>query len=262
MSAPSTTSSGPTTAEVHERILERRREVRRARRRRRLRVVRVVVAVTIVVAALVAIERSPLVALVDVRVTGVERVDPATIEAAARLPVGVSAVRLDLGAAEARVERLPLVADARVRRLDPVTVEIAVTERVPAVTVRAMGRAWLMDETGVLIAEGAIDSLPVLELEAGPPPRVGVVAAEDPRLAPAHLLWRRLSGPLRELVDRYLVDDRGVGLVLESGAVVRFGGVGRLDEKIRSLGVVLEDLGSTRVSEIDVRAPRTPVVVP
>lgn len=262
MSAPATTAAEPSPAEVHQRILERRRQVRRARRRRRLRVARVVLAALAAAAALYALERSPLVALDDVRVRGVERVDPAEVAAAARLPVGESTLRLDLDAAARRVERLPLVADARVRRLDPVTVEIAVTERTPALTVRSAQGAWLVDANGVVVAEGGLDTLPVLELTTGSPPRLGAHVDGDPRLGPAFTLWQGLSGPLREQVARYIAADGEVGVELLSGTRVRFGTVRRLEEKVRSLGVVLEDLGSVQVSEIDVRAPRAPAVMP
>jgi hypothetical protein len=56
------------------------------------------------------------------------------------------------------------------------------------------------------------------------------------------------------------VDD--LVLRLESGIAVRFGRAHRIDEKVRALGVILEDIDDAEISEIDVRAPSSPVVVP
>ena len=114
---------------VDERIAARRREVREDRRRRRLRrTIMVAVALVLVVVG-VLVERSSLVALAEVRVTGTERLDVRTVRRAADLELGTSTLRLPLGEARERVEALPLVASAEVRRLDPLTVLVEVTER-------------------------------------------------------------------------------------------------------------------------------------
>lgn len=246
---------------IDERIAERRAGVRDERRRGRLRRTIVAVMAVVVVGALVAIERSPLVGLEEVRVSGTDRLEVDAVLDAADLRLGTSTLRLRLGDAEDRVEELPLVREADARRLDPLTVSIEVVERRPALVVVGDGEEVLVDRDGVLIATGEVDGLPTIALSARPP-EVGSDVDEDPALANAHRAWRGLSGPLRADVERYdAVGPDELSLQLSSGIEVRFGRADRVDEKVRALGAVLGDLGDAEVEMIDVRAPSAPVVV-
>lgn len=244
---------------MDERIAERRREVREVQRRRRLRRTVFVVSAVVLLGVAALIERSSLVALDEVEVTGTVRLSPDTVRAAAALPLGTSTLRLDLGAAEERVTALPLVLTADARRVDPLTVLIEVEERQPAYVARDGGDAVIVDRDGVAIAAGSEEPLPVVEV--GRLPEVGATVAAVPALANAHAAFIELSGPLRTDVVRYVATDRDdVDLILRNGTRVRFGRADRVDEKVRALGAVLEDIGDTAVSVIDVRAPLTPVV--
>lgn len=247
---------------VDDRIAERRASVRDDRRRRRLRRT-ILIVVLLALALLVAlIDRSDLVALAEVRVEGIDRLSASDVRAAADLELGTSTLRLRLGSAEERVEALALVADATVRRADPLTVVIEVEERTPVVVAEGPRGAMLVDGDGIVIAEGAEDGLPVIEVR-GPLPAVGRGVDVSPSLANAHAALLGLPGPLRSLVDRYVaVSADDLELHLASGVVVRFGRADRIDEKARSLGAVLEDIGATSVATIDVRVPSRPVVVP
>lgn len=247
---------------MDQRIAERRARVRREQRRRRLRRTLLLTAVAAVAMGLLVVERSGLVALDEVRVTGTVRLDPDVVREAAGLELGTSTLRLDLGAATRRVEALPLVREARIRRSDPLTVVIEVTERVPVMVVRAGDEQVLVDEAGVVIAAGSEPGLVVVDT-VGPLPPPGRTVAALPAAAAAHAIHMRLSGALAARVVRYeAADPRGVVAVLDDGTRVEFGGPDRIDEKVRALGAILEDLGAVRVSAIDVRAPRAPVVRP
>lgn len=257
----------PTRPAIDDRIAERRREVRRERQlARRRRTVRVVVAV-VVLALLVVIERSPLVGLDDVEVVGVDRLTEAEVLAAADLELGTSTLRLGLGRVEARVAELPLVSSASARRLDPLRVRITVSERQPVLVARGGGDEVLLDRGGVVIApaDGSVaapeDLTEIVLPEA--PPAPGDAGVDGSPIAGAVAAWRGLSGPLRAEVVR-ITADAGADLTLDlrSGVEVRFGPPVRLDEKVRALGAVLEDVGATEVSAIDVRAPTRPAVVP
>lgn len=247
---------------IDERFAERRREVRRERRDTRRRRTGTVVVVVLLLAALVAVERSPLVGLESVEVTGTDRLEEAAVLEAADLELGTSTLRLRLDRVEDRVEALPLVLEAEARRADPLRVHIDVTERVPVLVGRAGGQEVLVDRSGQVIAAGAIDELPVIEA-VGDLPAPGERGPEGGPVDVAVTTWRGLSGPLRSEVVRY---EPGTGedldLQLRSGVTVRFGRPERIDEKVRALGAVLEDVGDTDVSAIDVRAPARPVVVP
>lgn len=251
---------------IDERIAERRAAVRDGQRRGRLRRTLWVLVLLAVLAGLIALERSALVGLEEVTVGGVERLDPDAVRTAADLELGTSTLRLGLGAATERVAALPLVERVEARRTDPLTVHLEVVERTPALTVRGEDVVRFVDRAGVVIDEvdgEERDGLTVPEIVLGSvPPAVGEGVDAEPALANAHATWLGLSGPLRAEVVRY----RAAGpdeltLELRSGVDVRFGRAERVDEKVRALGAVLEDVGDTPIEAIDVRAPAAPVVI-
>lgn len=243
------------------RIAERRREIRSERRQRRWRRTRSALVALAVLAVLVALERSPLVAIEQVEVVGTERLAPEEVLEHAAVELGSSSVRLRPAEVEARVAALPLVRSASVRRLDPLTVRVEVVERAPVLRVEGRDAAVLLDRDGVVVDEAAGEDLPVVRIaETAPEPgsRVDV----SPAAANAHAVWQGLSGPLRATVVTYeAAGPDELTLRLASGVQVRFGRAERLDEKVRALGAVLEDVGDTPVQGVDVRAPRAPAVV-
>lgn len=248
---------------VDERIAARRAEVRDEHRRRRLRRTVLVLTLAALVVVGVLVERSSLVALAEVRVAGTQRLDPSEVRDTADLPLGTSTLRLPLEAARERVEALPLVATAEVRRLDPLTVLVEVIEREPVAVVRRGDEAVLVDGDGVVVAEGREPGLPVIRLTTGRLPAPGASIDEAPAAANAHAALSRLPGPVRSLVATYVA--RGpdeLDLRLASGTTVRFGRADQVDEKARALGAVIEDLQDRQVAAIDVRAPSHPVVLP
>lgn len=246
---------------IDDRIAERRAEVRDERRRARLRRTLVAVALLGLAAVLLAVERSALVALEEVTVTGTERLEVTEVREAADLELGTSILRVRLGEASARIERLPLVRTAEARRVDPLTVAITVTEREPALAVTDGQQHRVIDRDGVVLLDAERADLPVIELSEPPPP-VGASVEEHAALANAHRAWRELSGPIRgEVVAYEAVSVDALELELANGIRVRFGRAHRVDEKVRALGAVLADVGDAPVEVIDVRAPGAPVVI-
>lgn len=248
---------------VDERIAQRRRDVRDERRRRRFQRTLVAMVVLALAVALLVVERSPLVALAEVRVAGTEVLDTEEVVDAAGLELGTSLLRLPLDEAQARVEALPRVRSAQLRRVDPVTVEIAVEERAPTMQARRGDRAVLVDDEGIVLARGRMGGLSTVEVEDGRLPEAGESVWVNRALANAVAFDRDLPGPTRSLVRsiRAVADDRAV-LVLHDGAEVEVGRAEEIDEKARSLAAVLEDLQGREVTTIDVRAPSAPVVNP
>lgn len=248
---------------MDSRIRDRRRRVRRERRLRRLRRSVILVGTVVVVALLVAVERSPLVGLAEVRVAGADRLTAQAVREAAGLELGTSTLRLPLDEAETRVESLPLVAEAVARRADPLTVEIRVRERTPVAVVVGRGRPAMVDEEGVVIARGRPAGLPLIDVGGARVPAPGDSVGASSALTGAHRVLTSLPGPLRTEVVRLRAGapDELV-IVLPDGVEVSFGRAVAIGEKVRALGVVLEDLGQRAVARIDVRTPRTPVVEP
>ena len=247
---------------VNERIARRRAEVRADRRRRRLRRTVVVATTLALLVGLVLLERSSLVALVDVEVTGLERLDEAAVLDAAAVAEGMSVLRIRTGRVEERVTALPLVDRATVERIGPVGLRIDVVEVAPALSARFPTSTVLVSATGLVLGEGEAPGTPVVEV-IGRPPAPGAEVTASPTLAAAHQVVLGLPGPVAALVDLTRVpaaDD--VRLHLENGIEVRWGDASRGDEKARALGAVLEDLEGRSVQVVDVRAPMAPTVTP
>jgi cell division protein FtsQ len=246
---------------IDDRIAARRREVRDDRRRRRLRRTVIMLVIVALGGLVVVIERSPLVGLEELQVTGIDRLTEQQVLDAADIPLGTSTLRLGLGPAAQRVTALPLVREASARRLDPLTVVIEVVERQPVLVADDGERQMLIDRDGVVIAAGELEGLPTVRLD-GTAPAAGDSVHDHEALRNAHRAWEGLSGPLRARVQRYeaaSADD--LVLVLDGGTEVRFGRADRVAEKVRALGAVLEDVGATPITRIDVRAPAAPVVI-
>jgi cell division protein FtsQ len=244
---------------VDTKIAERRAEVRRERMLGRRRRVKVAIVVFVVAAVLIAIERSPLLAVSSVEVAGTERI-PEVVEAA-DLPVGTSTLRLRVRQAQDRVEGLAFVRDATVRRVDPLTVRIEVDERLPVLAVSNGERSVLVDEDGIVVDDAPPGQLPLVRTPGDPLPSPGEEIERRTAAANAFAVHAGLPGPMRSVVQRYEAtgpDD--VELLLDQGVTVQFGRAERVAEKARVLGALLRDVGPDDV--VDVRAPANPVVLP
>ena len=229
------------------------------RRRRTL----IGLAVAAVLTALVGVERSPLLALNEVEIVGVDRTDAEEIRDAAALPEGTSTLRLRLGPAADRVEALATIRRATVSRTDALTVRITVEERQPVLAVSGAGTVALVDREGIVVAHDDPGALPVVEIGDLEPPAPDGSVAEDPTVRNAFAVYRALPGPLRADVSTYEAagpDD--VLLVLGGEVRARLGRAERVPEKARVLGALLADLPEDGPWLVDVRAPANPVVVP
>lgn len=113
-------------------------------------------------------------------VTGNERVSSATLLEAVEGLKGENLVWTDLETWRGRLLQSPWVRDAALRRSLPSTVEIAVSERLPAIIARIEGRLFLVDDQGVVIDQYgpryASFDLPIVDGVAAAKPGPGVQA--------------------------------------------------------------------------------------
>ena len=251
----------PATAPIDPRFRRRRIEVRRRAGRRRLRLLAVVTVSAAALGAAWGASRSPLLDVDHVRLTGATHTQPLKIiQTAGSLP-GRLMVDLDETAAAHRIERLPWVADARVRRRWPNTVSIAVRERAPAASVPAVRGGWaLVDDSGRVLAPvaSAPADRPVLE---GVPP-VGAPGTVVPARTRASLEVARGLTPAMRLWVAAVVraPDGDLQLRLRADGVVRLGDTAALGPKLLAAEAVLADVGARGVAVLDVRVPDTPVL--
>lgn len=245
---------------VDARIASRRAEVRAARRWVRLRRTLAVLMLGMLAVGAVWFERSSHATVLGVEIVGLVRLDADTVIEASGVRVGDSAVRLRPARIARDVTALTLVRSAQVDRDRLRRVVITVEERAPVYVAVHRATSVLVDRDGTIIDRGTDPRLPVVRLVT-PPPDPGGLVASHRALANAHRVWTGLSGPLRSRVLAMdAPDEDGLELVLSDAPVVRFGRADLLEEKVRAMGAILDDVAGSEVILIDVRVPGFPVV--
>lgn len=245
---------------VDDRIASRRAAVRAEHRWARLRRTLLVLVLVLVATGAVWLERSEHATVLAVEVVGLVRLDVETVVAASGVTVGDGALRLRPARIARDVSALTLVRSADVGRVRLRRVVITVEERAPVYVAIHRAASVLVDRDGVVLDRGSDPRLPIIRL-ATPPPAPGGLVASHAALANAHRVWTGLSGPLRSrVVAMDAPDENGLELVLLDAPVVRFGRAELLEEKVRAMGAILNDVAGSEVTVIDVRVPAFPVV--
>jgi cell division septal protein FtsQ len=246
------------TARVDPRMRARRVAVIRDQGRRRLRVLLVVVTAAALGGGAWLAATSPLLDVDRIVVRGTSEASTRlAIRAAADVRTGDALLLLDVGELERRIEAVPSVREAHIRRHLPDELRITVVERVPAGWARRdREQVAVVDGTGRVIADMTTPpaGLPeVLGLTRLPPPG-GEVA---PRQATGVL--EELPTDLRNRVGAVVVMGGVVALQLTDGVEVRLGPAVDLVTKGRTAEAVLAALGDARITYVDVRVPGAPV---
>jgi cell division protein FtsQ len=206
-----------------------------------------------------AITRSALLDVDEVRITGNERSDPASLAAATGIAPGTPLLGLDLERAVAGVEAEPWVLEATVDRSWSGTVSVAVVERTPVATINAGAGGWLLvdGQRRVLASSPTPPDLPIVEGIGG-----GAVGANlDPSAQGALDVARALTPTLRSrvaVIDG--ADPAAIALVLQPTGRVELGPATELDERMRSLQTVFAQVDLVCLATIDLRVPDAPVL--
>ena len=261
------TTAPPVRVPIDPRIRQRRIEVRRDEGRRRLRLL--LLAGSVVVVGLLGwlATRSPLLDVDTIRVEGARHTSTGAVEAASGVDTGDAMVDVDEGAVARRVESLPWVDDATVRRQWPGTVIVSVTERRAVASARGSDRAWLLvDADGRLLAGRAHPQEGLPAIEGGPfgaTPGDTIDPVADRALDVARAIGRgeRVGDiPVVAVVEgghlelRLVHDERGCG------GVVRFGPPENVREKLLAVFTVLDHVDLEGLAVLDVRVPSAPVI--
>jgi len=260
---------------IDPRIRARRIEVKRSEGRRRLRRLGVAAGAGAVVAGLVGVAMTPVLDVDRVAVAGAAHSGADAVAAATGIDLGAPMVTADLGAAAARVARLPWVQTVDVRRRWPGTVVVEVVERTPVAAVPAAGQSpsgsssgaygWtLLDAEGRQLAVEIAPAPEVVRVETEPrPPELGAVVADRARpvLAFAATVPPALAGRLVALRPGPNGGVRGtVALRDGSSARVDFGRPEQVQAKWVALLTVLDGVEPAGLTRIDVRVPSAPVL--
>lgn len=253
------------------RIRARRARVHADAVKRRQRRTLSLFALLIVVAGVAVALRSSLFEVTAVQVTGVSGDRAASVKRAAALERGQHMLTAPLADAQRRVESLPWVKDAVVRRSPPSTVAIDVISRTPLLTVQTDDASWKVDDESVLVDGGKVKGAPAVMLGTAKLPELGRVI-DIGVVRDAVEVHTHLPGWLRRRVQAYEVsdsDDLILRLRVPQGASdgdpatvrVRLGTAGDLALKAEVIRVLLPQ-AAEQGGALDVRAPANPVVVP
>lgn len=252
---------------IDPRIRERRIDVARRQGRRRLAWVCAAAGVVAAAAILVAVLHTPWMSAQVLTVTGRHPNTPtAAIEAAAGLDGHPPLIDVDPASVAARVERLPYVAGAEVRRQWPDGVEIRVTERVPAMEMAGPGTEWsVLDAHGrtLGIVPNRVPGLVVL-IVLGPsggvsPAPVGQALGRDAAagLRVCHTLPPAFAAQVVAVTESA---NATVRLYLNSGLNVLLGTTVDLTAKYEDVAAIIAHASLTGAKTIDVTVPQSPTV--
>jgi cell division protein FtsQ len=238
------------------RLAARRSEVASQKLVTRRRVATVVVLLVIVVGVAVGTLFTPIFDVDRIVVRG-NRVVPAdVIRRASGVTVGDTTLLVRTGKVDRRVERLPYVASARVKRVFPGTVIITVRERADAAwTVRPDGTIAVLDASGRVLAAAEVPPVGLARVD-------GLESVPEPgkRVRPTQLpeVMAQLPPGLASQVTVITTDETGIILRLVGDLVVRLGDAQNIVAKgAVAEAVIARSRPGTRV--VDVRVPTSPV---
>lgn len=257
---------------MDSRIRARRARVRADVAKRRQRRTLSLFVLLLLIAGIAAALRSPLFEISDVEVIGVSGGRAGTVQRVAALEPGQHLLTAPLARAQQRVEALPWVLEAQVRRSPPSTVTIDVTRRTPLLTVRTDAASWKVDDEAVLVDGGTVADAPTLQLGSAALPAPGGIV-DIPVVRDAVTVHTNIQPWLRRRIRAYEVSE-SADLILrlevpasgsdadEDATVrVRFGTAEDLALKTEVVRVLLPQ-AVEQAAALDVRAPANPVVVP
>lgn len=189
---------------------------------------------------------SPFLAVRTVSVTGVALLTEDQVREAADVPIGRPLARVDTDAVRRRVAALPAALAVRVSRGWPGTLHIAITERTPAVAVKADKVYRIYDANGVMFESvGSVPARVVL---------IEFPATDHPErpLRDALTVVASLTTQLRaELVKLVVNSPAGIVLMLRKDRVVTWGDAEQSDLKAKVATALLAQKGK----QIDVSVP-------
>ncbi|HUN78495.1 MAG TPA: FtsQ-type POTRA domain-containing protein [Solirubrobacteraceae bacterium] len=198
---------------------------------------------------------SSLVAVRDVRISGVQGVEAARVDAALRSAArGMTTLDASAGALEAAVVPLRVVRSVSVRTSFPHGLSIDVTEQPPVAELSAAGGSTAVAADGVVLGSKLlVGGLPKIHLGGLTPPPGGHVAGAALRaqLTVLGAAPRTLLG----WVQRVFAGPEGLTVTMHGGLEIYFGNATRPLAKWLAAARVLADPRSAGATYVDVRLP-------
>jgi cell division protein FtsQ len=200
---------------------------------------------------------SPLVAVEQVRVSGLHGADAQQIDAALTAAARrMSTLDVNRSALREAVASFPVVSSLKVSTSFPHSLRIEVSEQLPVAAIDVEGVRTAVAADGVVLGPAHLaGSLPVLAARVLPSP--GKRVSSSALLGELSVIGAA-PAPLAKQLQSAYSGSKGVTLVLRGGLRAYFGDATRVHAKWASLASVIADSSSAGASYIDVRLPERP----
>jgi cell division protein FtsQ len=224
-------------------VLMDEKTARRVRLTRWRRLIACVAVVTIVCGS-TALYLSPLLRVHDVQVVGATAVSTDEVLSLAGIN-DESMLRLDLAAAERRVESLPMVQAAHLERRWPHTIRIEITERAPWALWQIGDAHYIIDSEGVVLPGSApIENAPVIHDVTGQARLAPGDHVDHDAVVVSKELLRRVPETLAlNVLTLEYTPQQGLALMTDAGYRVVVGDSQNFDYKIAVWQAIEERLG-------------------
>lgn len=191
------------------------------------------------------------------------RVSSSQIIRATGVHPGQQLVGISTGEVARRLEKLPWVRQARVERILPSTLRIAVEERTPSLVIQTSQGPYLVDGSGLVLQQGSeklvsLEDVPVDQLAPGA--RIST---------PEFVHAARILGSLPQQIRSTVASVRAptidqIQIETAGGTVIYYGAAEQIDEKNFAAQTLLDrnSAGSASAGIIDVRVPSRPATRP
>ncbi len=148
----------------------------------------------------------------SINITGQTLTSETTILKALAIPPNILTINFDADAALARIEAIPSIQSATIRKIYPGELAVAVTEKVPMARWRIGDKTWLVDDAGspIIADDGSFRTLPLV---------VGEGAADDATVMIQAL--KRYPSITEDLAALSRIGDRRWDLIFYSGLRVQ-----------------------------------------
>ena len=199
---------------------------------------------------------TPLLAVENIRVSGISKISQKAVEKAVSSQIGVPVPLVSSQAVADALSDFSLIESFSIVSELPHTLHIAISERQPIAVVDIRGVSYLYDPAGVRIGEATYkDQLPRIAVNGEPKSNKTFALAIDVLLAlPASLL------PRVSQIDAKSKDDVTMQLRGNSGQRIIWGDSGQSALKSKVLAALIKNQKKTDRVTFDVSSPTAPVV--
>ena len=258
-----------------------RRRVQQTYRNHMIKIIAIVAVAAVLAVAAFAVYWSPLFSIEEVSVSGVEHLTSDEMTQLANVPSDTTLLRVDTGAIKQNIMRDAWVADVKVQRVFPHTLNLVVTEREMGATVEITSedgsstKLWALATDGMWLCqipdedseaatsvasqifEDADSVLSITNVEAGTSPEVGTYCTDEAIVNALDVVTGLTTELEEQVVAVSAASTESTKLTLESGVEIDFGAAEDIREKERICLQLLEDYAD-EIAYINVRVVDSP----